>query len=442
MREVTLAQMLMARENRVLMQQKLLDTYRCPLICFTMNIAGPVKTSPLIERAFMEGLNMLEDKLSKENILSRHIDISHTGCEAMLAVDANPATLKDICTSIEDGTHLGRLFDMDVLDTNGAKLSRKTLRGCIVCGAPGRDCAAGRLHSVQELQSVTQKIINQYFSVLDCNQIADLATESLLEEVYTTPKPGLVDKRNNGSHVDMDINTFVKSANCLKPYFSKCMAIGQKTANRTPEETFLSLRQAGILAEKVMYETTEGVNTHKGVIYSMGIICGALGRLWTPQTPIAKPEDILFLSGQIASAAVQSDFSTIDGSTAGGKFYLEYGLTGIRGEVAAGFPSVTNIGLPAYQKGLDNGLSSNDAGAIALLHLISKVLDTNLYHRGGQSGALYAAEAAKTLLKDFKVPSLRQIETLDDDFISRNLSPGGCADLLAITYFIYKLKRL
>lgn len=441
MREVTLAQVLVARENRVLMQQKLLDTYQCPLICFTMNIAGPVKTSPSIERAFMEGLNMLDDKLLKENIRFRHIDKSYTGCEAMLAVAANPATLKDICTSIEDSTPLGRLFDMDVLDADGVKLSRKSLRGCIVCGAPGRDCAARRLHSVQELQAVTEKIIHRHFSVLDFKQVANLATESLLEEVYTTPKPGLVDKRNNGSHIDMDINTFVSSANSLTSYFSQCMAIGLKTANRPPKEAFPPLRQAGILAEKVMYKTTRGVNTHKGAIYSIGIICGALGRLWTPENPIANTDEILFMCGQIAGTAVQADFSTIDDTTAGGKLYLEHGLTGIRGEVAAGFPSVTTIGLPVYQKGLDAGLSSNDAGVIALLHLISKVLDTNLYHRGGQKGALYAAEATKALVQDDKVPSLKQVEKLDDDFISRNLSPGGCADLLAITYFIYKLKN-
>jgi len=99
---------------------------------------------------------------------------------------------------------------------------------------------------------------------------------------------------------------------------------------------------------------------------------------------------------------------------------------------------VWNVGLPAFREALNRGLSRNDAGAVALLHLIAYVEDTNLHHRGGASGAAWAKAEAKKLLPH---PTMAQIEELDDALIARNLSPGGCADLLAVTLFLDKLER-
>lgn len=498
MQEITLAQMLQAREERVCKQQYLLNTHHCPIICFTMNIAGPVKTSPLIERAFTAGLAALDSHLPEEHIRFRDTDITATGCQALYAVDSDALTLKKICTAIEDATPLGRLFDMDVLNTDGTKLDRAAVGGnsrdCIVCGAAGRGCAARRLHTVPQLQAATRAIISQHFARTDREHIAALAVQSLVDEVHTTPKPGLVDRRNNGSHTDMDVSTFLASANALESYFQECVKIGQETCNLTPEtdnhisqpdspvtktprlspaaplspaDTFSLLRQAGIAAEAAMYKATGGVNTHKGIIYTMGVLCGSLGRLWTPEHPIADTEAVLAECARMVEHSVKSDFASINSSltdtpttetpttetsttdaadnptvltnhfTAGLRLYQEQGLTGIRGEVAAGLPSVINIGLPAYKKALQAGLSANDAGAVTLLHLIAGVKDTNLYHRGGNDGAAYAASAAQNLLAHAPYPSARLIEALDDAFIARNLSPGGCADLLAVTYFLF-----
>jgi len=133
----------------------------------------------------------------------------------------------------------------------------------------------------------------------------------------------------------------------------------------------------------------------------------------------------------------EKDFAAMDSSTAGQKLYLQKGLRGIRGEVADGLPSVANIALPALEDGLAAGLSFHDAAACALVQLIAQVEDTNLYHRGGEEGAAFAKAAAKALGNS---PTTAQIEALDDAFISRNLSPGGCADLLAATCFLYRIK--
>ena len=436
----TLAQILESRDERAQLQQQFLQAHRCPVICFTMNIAGPVKTSPAIERAFRLGLELLEEKLPANAVQERRVDLCVTGCQAIYAVSAPATELKQICVSIEENMPLGRLFDMDVLDVNGVKLERHNLRDCIVCHAPGRVCAAGRLHSVEQLQKTTGRIIHQHFLQADAEAVATLAVQSLIDEVNTTPKPGLVDRRNSGSHTDMNITHFLRSANALKGYFQECFEIGQATAAQTPQETFPLLRQAGIRADEAMYRATDGVNTHKGAIYMMGVLCGSVGRLWSVERPFSSVSDITAVAAQLVRDTIAADFANAQ-PTAGIQLYQQYGIKGIRGEVAAGLPAVTALGLPVYEKLLDSGLSSNDAGAITLLHLIAKVQDTNLYHRGGQEGALWAAQSAEALLATTPHPSLAEIEALDDAFIKRNLSPGGCADLLAVTYFLHRINK-
>ena len=441
MMEVSLHDILNAREARVRRQQSLLSEYRAPLLCFTMNIAGPVKTTPLIERGFRIGLELLDSQLPQEKILFREIRTLPTGCEAYYVISTTALALKSVCTDMEEKHPIGRLFDMDVIDADGTKLERETQRSCMVCGAVGRFCAASRAHCAEQLQRVTSQMLMQYFYNRDQETVALLAVQSLIDEVRTTPKPGLVDLRNNGSHKDMDVRLFEISAHALQPYFKKCVLIGQETAHLPPIKTFPLLRDAGLQAEKAMLRATNGVNTHKGAIYTLGILCGSVGRLWSAEKPIAGSNDILAECANIVRTSVPADLASAKGKTAGEQLYLKYGIRGIRGEIAEGLPSVRNVGLPRFGQFLADGFSENDAGAYTLLHLIANVADTNLYKRGGEAGAQWAAEAARELLSAALHPPIRQIEALDDDFIARNLSPGGCADLLAATFFLHKLAQ-
>ncbi len=442
MAEVTLSQILAARERRAKLQKELIAQYDRPIISFTMNIAGPIKTSPLIERAFNYGLEELRSRLSCDKLIDRRTITEDTGYEAFFSIDADPSEVKKICTSIEDETPIGRLFDMDVIGIDGKKLNRDAERGCIVCGASGRACAAGRLHPVSEISAVCEKMMRDCFFENDKKIISELAVASLLQEVNTTPKPGLVDKNNSGSHRDMDIDSFIRSANALGHYFAECFDIGDATRALPPDEVFPPLRSAGIKAEAVMYSATGGVNTHKGIIYSMGIICAAVGRLWTPERPYAEISEITDTCSHLATRAIEEDLRNIDSSTGGGKCYRSLGITGIRGEVLSGFSSVKSIALPTYTDALQQGYSENDAGVLTLIKLISQVDDTNLYHRGGKEGAEYASGYAKEILNKLPVFSLSDIEEMDREFIKRNLSPGGCADLLSITYFFHAILKL
>ena len=443
-REVTLSEVLAAREARATRQRELLKLHGQPVISFCMNIAGPVKNGPAIRRGFQEGMLRLTEALRGarlEIVCSERID-AITGCEALLAVRGDAWAIKRLCVDLEDEDDLGRLFDLDVLAPGGAKLDREQLdmppRPCLICGQAGKGCASRRVHSVAELQARTGRILRDYFARADGDRAAGQAMRALLYEVCATPKPGLVDRANSGSHRDMDIFTFVDSASALLPYLREAFAIGCQTAECPPEETFRRLRRAGLRAERAMFRATGGVNTHKGAIFSLGTACAASGRLWTPEVPCASIDDILGECARMASDAVAGDLAAIragEAETSGQKLYITRGLRGIRGELADGLPSVARIALPALREALARGDTLERAGVCALLSLIAGVEDTNLYARGGEEGQHWASEQAAQLAeRDFDCAAAAD---LDAAFIQRNLSPGGCADLLAITYFLY-----
>ncbi len=429
---MTLPQILLAREERASRQRQVMAEYKTPIVSFTMNIPGPVKNDPLIRRSFRYGLSCLDKRLS--NVLHREIYEKITGCEAIFAVDMDAKALKTLCVAMEEETPLGRLFDMDVLDPEGTKFDRLALGGrsrdCIVCGAPGRGCSSRRLHSLEELKAAAWGLMEVHFFPEDAKAVGKLAVQSLLWEVHTTPKPGLVDENNNGSHDDMDIALFTASALALEEYYVNCVKIGHESA---PEACFSQLRKAGLEAEKAMYRVTGGVNTHKGAIFTLGLLCGSYGQLWGTDFSL---DSLLAVCGKLGKCA-QADFAQLtEPKTAGERLYLSGGVRGIRGEAAEGLPSVRNIALPAYRKALEKGLSQNDAGVVTLLHLIASVEDTNLLKRGSKEGAAWAAAAAAALLP---WPSMADVEKLDDAFAQKRLSPGGCADLLAAALFLWDL---
>lgn len=442
--DVTLEQMLLARENRVRMQEKLLAQYHIPLISFTMNIPGPVKDTPLIRRGFREGVRQVLGTLAAWGLKPRHLEQVEavTGWEGYFSVDAPARRLKQLCADIEIRSDLGRLFDLDVLDVDGSQLRRGLFgepeRGCMVCGAPGRGCASRRIHSVEQLQKAAGDILTAHFREQDSQAIGRCALRGILDEVCTSPKPGLVDRFHNGSHRDMDLFTFTASASALAPYFISCAAMGQQTRDLPPEETFRRLRRAGVAAEQTMLEATSGVNTHKGAVFTIGILCGAMGRLWTAEGSCREERAIFAqcaaMTGDIMRSELEENRPI---RTAGERLYQAHRLPGIRGEAAAGFPSVANIGLPVLRRCLGQGLSRNDSAVVTLLHLIAQVADTNMVARGGLERAGEAARRVSRLLEESPVPTRAQLEELDAYFVAHRLSPGGCADLLAATLFLH-----
>lgn len=201
------------------------------------------------------------------------------------------------------------------------------------------------------------------------------------------------------------------------------------------------LRDIGMLAEEKMLDTTGGVNTHKGAVFSMGIMCYCAGFL-IGQCEKLTDESLQSVCKSVC-CNVLNDFGDVKRKrhkTAGERFFAKYKITGVRGEAHDGFPAVFQVALPYFRE-LLNKYNKNDAGCLTLLKLMSCVSDTNILHRGDPNALGNMAERSCELIQK-NVPFkelLPEIELFDDYMINCNLSPGGCADLLALTYFVYSL---
>lgn len=435
--QVTLAEMLCARERRAVLQRELLVSGET-LICLTMNIPGPVKTSRLIEGAFFEGMRRIEALSGK--IRRMKLIREKTGFEVYYLTDADAVSVKKAVRTIEETPLIGRIFDIDVILPSGEKLSGEALgfpaRSCLLCEKPAFLCARSRAHSVEDMFSeITRRI--RAFNAAEAEIIGRAAVRALHTEAETTPKPGLVDRRNNGSHPDMDLALLKKSADALEDYFTACAQTGMEFSDAG--EIFPPLQAAGLEAERRMLEATGGVNTHKGAIFTLGLLCAAAGHLRFRDTLTV--ESICRTAEVIASEAVQTHFENLTRDnvvTFGEKLYLQTGIRGIRGEAADGFPSILNAALPCLEGRLAEGMSMNDACVRTLLSLLAQVDDTTLIRRGGTEIVAPVREAAKALLNADDAA----IEALDDEFIRRNLTCGGCADLLAGACFLHAYAEL
>ena len=212
--QVTLAQMLWAREERAARQQALLEQYGMPLVSFVMNIAGPVKDSPLIRQGFALGEKLLFQQLLRENVPCVYQEKVNapTGPEGLYVVKASAVQVKDLTEELEEGLPLGRLWDMDVISPQGIKLERAAPRRCLLCGQPAQVGARSSSHPLEELQNQTRQLLEETIFRWEQETAAFLTCRALLYEVSVTPKPGLVDRQNSGSHQDMDFYTFLDSA--------------------------------------------------------------------------------------------------------------------------------------------------------------------------------------------------------------------------------------
>lgn len=272
---------------------------------------------------------------------------------------------------------------------------------------------------------------------------ADLACQALLVEVRLTPKPGLVDLRNNGAHADMNVATFVASARALRPHLPDFFRAGAEEANLPSGLLFERLREIGLVSERAMFAATEGVNTHKGSIFAFGLLLGAAGRLWGSGLDMSADAICDEVAALVDGIVLHELARPGEDHTAGERLFRKYGLTGARGEAASGYATVREVSLPVFEAAIAAGRSEDQALRSAFLNLLAHNDDTNVAARGGIDGLAWAKAEARRLiaaggadLPDF----VSRLEALDDAYIERNLSPGGSADLLAMTWMLYSLR--
>ena len=268
--------------------------------------------------------------------------------------------------------------------------------------------------------------------------LARQAIRCLWAELALYPKPGLVSLHDAGAHDDMDASTFVRSLFALRRYFSAVAGAGHAGAS------FEELRRLGLAAESSMLAATGGVNTHRGAIFALGLLCAAAGRAHArcepPEDPTLRRIVVAEWGGALA-AHVPSPRRPSHGTLAA----IRYGVSGARGEARRAFPSVFDVALPALRDAKARGCDARHARLSAYFALLARVDDTNVLHRAGPAGLAFVHRSARAFQAagDVHTPdAIARAEAIHREFSARRLSAGGCADLLAAAMFVQEIQTV
>ncbi|WKV83787.1 triphosphoribosyl-dephospho-CoA synthase [Pseudomonas sp. B24_DOA] len=263
------------------------------------------------------------------------------------------------------------------------------------------------------------------------DRLADLAVDALIDEADLSPKPALVDRRGNGAHTDLHLGLMHASALALWPAFKEMAEAALELG-----EVGLPLREAigriGREGEQAMLVTTNGVNTHRGAIWALGLLVTAAA---------LQPKSVALCAARLA---LLDDRYAPKPLSHGAQVAQRYGARGAREEAQLGFPSVLQRGLPQLHKSRASGHGEQNARLDALLAIMTELADTCVLYRAGEPGLQAMQSGAQAVLDAGGSASLsgrRRLHELDQQLIALNASPGGAADLLAATLLLDRIER-
>lgn len=459
MQQVGMQEVLAGKERKAQLQQELMDIHKTTIIGVAVNMPGDIKYNSLIVEFFGTCLNKLRHRLIFQGVRILEERSYHmlSGPIAALAVEMPPEAAKCLAVSIEQENIYGRLLDIDVYATDGRQLSRTELglpaRSCLLCGEHFTVCMRERRHSLPELVARANYLLESCRNAGEdlfaqvVQNIGTAAVQAMLFEAICAPAPGLVDRYNAGAHQDMDIFTFMNSSAALGPAMYQCAQAGWEHSGAA-QQLLPRLRSIGIAGEQSMFAATRGVNTQKGIIFLLGVLSASVA-MSVKQRGEYSITAAIDLAQSICQGLVERELASLKTAppnrklTAGERFYLEHGITGVRGELEAGLPAVVHAGLPNLQVALDSGLHLNDALVHALLAIMAYTEDTTILNRHGLEKLGYVKQTATEIMQLGGMCSEQgrmRIQALDQEYSAARISPGGAADLLAVTYFLHSLQ--
>lgn len=327
---------------------------------------------------------------------------------------------------------IGRLVDIDLFSDTKRSVSRIDLglepRSCIVCGRLYNTCLRERAHSLDDVLEKTKELIQKGLVEI----LLDFTNDSIIEEVAAHPKFGLVTSKCGGSHTDMTYETFVKSKEAL----TKSMKRYLNEGFQIDEGSFLRLRNIGIDAERDMFESTDGINTHKGAIFLLGFLLPSLVDVLYYDKSI----DSIEKTAKYLAVSIMEDFHDLEQKkelSYGEKIYLNHGISGIRGIVFEGLKILTD-NIKEIVK--SNGLDANENVINLLLFFMKEIDDTTLLHRNPIEVLAEVKEISKDCYRDEKL-DYQKINKITEDFIRRRISPGGSADMTILALILQKVVK-
>jgi len=440
-------------------------------LCLTINMPGYNKTNNFSKKVFGDAQKVIKKELNQKNvnIIANKTFRNKAGSVFLLATNLITNELKKIAIDIEENYIAGRLLDIDIYNNENIAIDRDELgyppRKCFICGQNAKICMVKNSHTNKELESYLDDLRSKFETYLNkkikktAKLVEVLAYESIIREVLTSPKPGLVDLMDSGSHDDMNLDTFLRSSNAIKPFFSKFFIKGAKNFDK--KNKFELLRSLGTKTEEKMFAATNGVNTQKGIIFSFALVIAALGELFIKYdctnfdnisvaiSKIIKKWTFGLVESELRIKVEKTindnkKFTSVKKLTHGQICYLSYGITGARGEAESGFENVLNYGLPVLKRYKRQEYSNNFASIQTLISLISEVDDTNIIYRSDIDTLKYIKNQFKELKKQNGILTFegnKKYEKLNKFMKSNSISPGGSADLLATTHLFYKIEK-
>ncbi len=401
-------------------------------VFLSLNVPGPDKNAPRLDRVFAWARAAVLREWPAASLLAEGRDA--LGPYAAFGVSAPAAGVKRTCVRLEESLPFGRLLDLDVFAVDATPVGRASLpqppRRCLVCEAPAVECIRAARHSAQDLSSSVLRLARSPLAAL-----ARALASGACAELSLTPKPGLVDRLDNGSHPDLSHESMCRAIDTLPVYYDELIGL----TDGAPIDLAAAV-QAGVRAEERM-RAAAGSNTHRGYIFLSGLLLLAAAVDVTGTTTGWRTA-VRSLAHEVTAGGSRP--AVAGGSTPpsshGGDARRRYRVAGILGEAAAGLPSLFEHGLPALDRALTRGLSPETARHYAMAVLMTEVEDTTAIHRCGPAGLARLKEDGASLaaLIEGGGDHLARLRALNDEYRAMRLTMGGVADCLALTLAVHQ----
>lgn len=444
-----------ARDRRFQMRQKMAQEEMASL-SLTLNIPGYPKSDAVINKFFQTVLEELKIFLKANQIFLKDKMEEMVKDEdgdfylaPFISHQHSVAEVKILCEKFETEHPVGRLIDVDVCNKAGEGISSGKSKLCMLCGKhPALVCMRENHHSLKDLRANISDAINTYLGKMNSEniirQLSSLALQAILSEISLSPKPGLVSTLNSGVHKDMDYNTFLRSTSAIAPYFLRLAEKGCNYNEPDFKNILTLVRIEGLQMEIEMFHATQGINTQKGVIFLMGLSTFIAAFVLKSKTEF----DISYFREILMQTCSELDLElnhNLQAKTHGEKCSQKYGYNlggGARAEAQAGFPTVFNFGLKELQKYQIEHFTNKKESDVALKNTLMAIMsannDSNILFRSNKETLDNLKVLAGKSLDESNQRTKEEIyQQLIHFCLNKNISPGGSADLLAITVFIY-----
>jgi len=417
-----------------------------PSLSLSLNVPGFPKSNPTVSAFFRSCLHDLKHYF-ETNRIDIHVKEAIELCDAVGDFYLVPFSsgnldlkeIKQICEDFEENHSLGRFVDVDLNDQQGSSISSGKSKLCFFCRErPAIECRRENAHDFDELRSFMFSEMEKYGrkerEKRIAKEISSLAKQAILSEISLTPKPGLVDHLSSGCHSDMNYQTFIDSTAAISFGFGELVLEGFAFQDDDLTRALPRLREIGLKMESAMFEATGNVNTQKGIIFLIGLSLFACGKLFS-RSDHFQTEEFRTIIKNVCKDLVQNEMinTTTSVKSHGEKIFLKYGFSGARGEAESGLATVFDFGLPQL---IQNTQLNDETLIKCFLAIAANNNDTNILFRSNPEVLETFKNLCLIALEDF---SPAHYKAIIDFCKHENISPGGSADLLAVTIFVWSV---